>query len=438
MSSFRSIVDRIKDSLFLLPAGLILGFAVLATIALWLDDVLSGADSAWLVSTTVDSARSILSTVATATVTVAAIVFSMTAVVVQLATSQFSPRVTQGFLRNRFQQFTIGITVGTFVYSLLILTSVRGSEEGTPPTHNVSVSIAVVLGVVSMLMIVSFIDRIMRSMRIDTVVRQLADQVERSIARMGTPGVHDESAVTLPDTSTSTLVPIATSGWVESIDVATLLAALPSGGSVRVELKVGDFMADGEPLATVWPEVDEAAVSQIRAGVSISRVRTITNDPAYGIRQMVDIALRALSPALNDATTGADVVHHLSGAVRSVLLRDLPARVRVGDDNRRVFLPRSLTHSDYVHAAFREIRINAINQPHVLRALLETLSSLIGIVERAGFDGRTSALKVEADATLDVVASSAMTDHDKEALVSFARSVGLIGDADHEPDNPAG
>lgn len=131
----------------------------------------------------VDSARAILSTVATATITVAAIVFSMTAVVVQLATSQFSPRVTQDFLRNRYQQVTIGLTVGTFVYALMVLSTVRGSETGPATTHDASVTGGVVLAVVSMVAIISFIDRIMRSMRIDTIVRRVADATEKAGCR---------------------------------------------------------------------------------------------------------------------------------------------------------------------------------------------------------------------------------------------------------------
>lgn len=193
-------------------------------------------------------------------------------------------------------------------------------------------------------------------------------------------------------------------------------------------------MANGEPLATVWPQVDEATASRIRKAVEVSRVRSIHKDPAHGVRQLVDIALRALSPALNDATTGADVVHHLSGPIRAILLRDLPGRVHTALDDRRVYLPHSLTHSDYVHLAFQEIRINALDQPHVLRALLETLSSLIGIVTRAGHGGRTSALRYEAATTLDVIRDSRMPARDQQMLIDFARRVGLANEDDQEPE----
>lgn len=419
--------DRIKDSFFLIPAGIIVFLGALSRVAIALDGLARDEDSIfpWLVPTTVDSARAILSTVATATVTVAAIVFSMTAVVVQLATSQFSPRVTQGFLRDRYQQVTIGLTIGTFVYALLVLVAVRGGEENTGTTHDVSVTIAVVLAVASMIAIVSFIDRIMRKMRIDTIVRTLAEETRDSFESLPEREVFATDTDPSPDGDSVSRMAVTRSGWVRSIDVDALLDALPDGTIVRLDMRAGDYVAAGEVAATVWPAVDEPTEIALGRAIDLGRTRTIESDPSYGIRQMVDIALRALSPSLNDATTGADVVHHLTGPMRTLLLRDLPGRVAGNDRGARVFLPRALTHSDYVHGAFREIRINAADQPHVLMALLETLSSLIGLVEEADLESRTGALRQEAQATIEVINGSSFPERDKEHLHEFARSVGL-------------
>ncbi|MEX0795185.1 MAG: DUF2254 domain-containing protein [Acidimicrobiia bacterium] len=419
--------DRIKDSFFLIPAGIIVFLGALSRVAIALDGLARDEDSIfpWLVPTTVDSARAILSTVATATVTVAAIVFSMTAVVVQLATSQFSPRVTQGFLRDRYQQVTIGLTIGTFVYALLVLVAVRGGEENTGTTHDVSVTIAVVLAVASMIAIVSFIDRIMRKMRIDTIVRTLAEETRDSFESLPEREVFATDTDPSPDGDSVSRMAVTRSGWVRSIDVDALLDALPDGTIVRLDMRAGDYVAAGEVAATVWPAVDEPTEIALGRAIDLGRTRTIESDPSYGIRQMVDIALRALSPSLNDATTGADVVHHLTGPMRTLLLRDLPGRVAGNDRGARVFLPRALTHSDYVHGAFREIRINAADQPHVLMALLETLSSLIALVEEADLESRTGALRQEAQATIEVINGSSFPERDKEHLHEFARSVGL-------------
>ncbi len=428
-----ALYERIRDSLFLIPAAIIAGLGVASRFALALDQRIPPG-TAGLLSTSVDSARSILSTTATATITFAAIVFSMTAVVIQLATSQFSPRITQGFLRDRYQQVTIGLTVGTFVYSLVVLASVRGSGTVTDSHHDLSSTVAVVLGVASMLAIVFFIDRIMRSMRIDTIVANLAHETEEAVRRLPHREPLGDESLTPPDTATTTSVTTSHSGWIRSIALKQMLGDLPDGTAVRLDVRVGEYIAAGELVAAVWPEVDEGSARAIDAAIEVDLTRTISSDPMHGFRQLIDVALRALSPSINDPTTAADVVYHLTGPLRAVLLRELPGQV-VHLDRRRAYLPRSLTHSEYVHGAFREIRINADNQPHVLHALIGTLASLIDAVLDSGHDGRTDSLRAEARATLDVVRASTMPEADRRWLLDFAQDVGLV---EAEPSQSSG
>ncbi len=418
-----ALYERIRDSLFLIPAAIIAGLGVASRLTLAIDERIP-VGTAGLLSTSVDSARSILTTTATATITFAAIVFSMTAVVIQLATSQFSPRISQGLLRDRYQQVTIGLTVGTFVYSLMVLGSVRGSGTVTDSHHDFSSTVAVVLGVTSMLAIVFFIDRIMRSMRIDTIVASLAHDTEEALHRLPDREPLDNESLTPPDTATTTSVTTSHSGWIRSIAIKQMLAALPDGTAVRLDVRVGEYIAAGELVAAVWPEVDDDAARTIDAAIEVNLTRTIASDPMHGFRQLIDVALRALSASLNDPTTAADVVYQLNGPLRAALLRELPGQV-VHLDGRRAYLPRSLTHSEYVHGAFREIRINAHNQPHVLHALIGTLASLIDAVQNSGHEGRTDGLRAEARATLDVVRTSTMPEADRTWLLDFAQEVGL-------------
>jgi uncharacterized membrane protein len=418
-------IDNVRDSLFLLPAGLIIALAAASQVARSLDETMGSGDSVWLLATTTDSARAILTTVATATVTVAAIVFSMTSVVVQLATSQFSPRVTQDFLRDRYQQVTIGITIGTFVYALLVLGSVREAQAGAERAYHFSVTVGVVLAVISMLAIVSFIDRVMRSMRIDTIVHSLAQESEQAFRRLR-ESTFQEAGADIPAALTdSTRLELTQPGWVRAIDIEELLAALPGDTSVRLDLRTGDFTAAHVEIGTVWPAVDENTSEAVAKAIHLGRTRTVHDDPAYGIRQMVDIALRALSPSINDATTAADVVRQLAVPLKALLLGDVPGRV-VGDERgNRVYMPRAFTFSDYVHGAFTEIRLNAGGQPYALLALVETLGMLLGALEAAGIDGRSTALQREAAATIETIRSSHTTDYEKATLYEAARTAGI-------------
>jgi uncharacterized membrane protein len=428
-----NVWERARDSIFLLPASLIAFFASTSLLARLVDDSLGNGETRWLLSTTVDSARAVLSVVATATVTVAAIVFSVTAVVVQLATSQYSPRVTQGFLRQRNQQITIGLTVGTFVFALLVLTSVRGSEDAPQGSYDFSVTLAVVLAVASMLAIVSFIDQIMRRMRVDSVIRSLAGETDSAIRELPDRTSIEVTAHEPVDTTTGTTIVAKHSGWVRQIEVDEVMAALDEGGSIRLHVRAGDFMTPGKSLASAWPEIDQETIRKVTSAINLGMTRTIQADPAYGIRQMVDIALRALSPSLNDATTAADVVRHLSVPLTTVLLRDLPGRVTSGEGDRRIYMPRALTHSDYILGAFREIRLSAIHQPFVLRALLETIGTLAEVVEAADHETRSSALYREADAAVEAIRGSSLPEGDTEDLLTCARQVGLISNSTTTP-----
>ncbi|HVR33793.1 MAG TPA: DUF2254 domain-containing protein [Acidimicrobiia bacterium] len=421
----RARIDSVRDSLFLLPAGLIIALAAASQFARDLDGALGPGDNPWLLATTTESARAILTTVATATVTVAAIVFSMTSVVVQLATSQFSPRVTQDFLRDRYQQVTIGITIGTFVYALLVLGSVREAQGDTDRDYHFSVTVGVVLAVFSMLAIVSFIDRVMRSMRIDTIVHSLAQESEAAFLRLPKSTIHDDQAAIPTAIADSTGVELTQPGWVRSIDIEEILSALPGNTSVRLDVRTGDFNAKHVEVGTVWPAVDEKTADAVAKAIQLGRTRTVQDDPAYGIRQMVDIALRALSPSINDPTTAADVVRQLTGPLKALLLGDAPERV-VGDERgNRVYVPRSFTFSDYVHGAFTEIRLNAGGQPYALLALVETLGSLLGMVDAADIHGRSTALLREAAATIETIRSSDMSGHEKTTLYEAARAAGI-------------
>jgi uncharacterized membrane protein len=421
----RARIDNVWDSLFLLPAGLIIALAAASQFARHFDGGF-GADNPWLLSTTTDSARAILTTVATATVTVAAIVFSMTSVVVQLATSQFSPRVTQGFLRDRYQQVTIGITIGTFVYALLVLGSVREAQAGSERAYHFSVTVGVVLAVLSMLAIVSFIDRVMRSMRIDTIVNTLARESEAAFRALPKSTTRDAASDIPTGTAGSTAVELTQSGWIRSIDIDEVLAALPGNATVRLDVRTGDFVAEHAEVGRVWPAVAEKTTDALEKAIQLGRTRTVEDDPAYGIRQMVEIALRALSPSLNDPTTAADVVRQLKVPLRSLLLGDdVPGRVLGDERGNTVYMPRAFTIRDYVHGAFTEIRLNAAGQPYALLALVETLGALLAMVEVADIGGRSTALEQEAAATIETIRASDMPEHEKATLYEAATAAGI-------------
>ena len=169
----RSWLEQVGESLSLIPA-LLVAVSVGGAVALvWVDRGERLADLPLQISVNAVSARTLLSIVAAATVTVAGIVFAMTAVTVQLASSQYSPRILRGLFRDRFQQVVIGTTAGTFSYCLVVSATLPEPFGAEETRSSLAVTIGVVLGVVAQLLIVAFIDRVLRHLRADEMIRRV-------------------------------------------------------------------------------------------------------------------------------------------------------------------------------------------------------------------------------------------------------------------------
>ncbi len=207
-----------------------------------------------------------------------------------------------------------------------------------------------------------------------------------------------------------------------TIDEEQALHALPSGSTARIDVRLGEAVAPGDRIIVVWPDPGEdweGAPALLRSVVT-AQERSLDLDPTFGIRQLVDIGLRALSPGINDPTTAVDVVHHLKTPVRTVLLSDAPRRVFSGPDNRRVFLSQTPGRSDYVYQAFSEIRLFAGRQPYVLSALLEVLGDLKADLEEADVSERVGAVDHELRATISTAQSSGLPEDDLKRVLERA------------------
>lgn len=406
--------------------AIVIGCAGLALLALYLDSRFSDSLADWplLLGTTVVGGRAIATTVATATITVAAIVFSITALSTQMASNQYSPRSLGEFFEDPFQQSIIGLVVGTFTYALLVLGSLGSAiSDGAGSNPSVSVTITLVLGVVSAVGIVAYINHSLRRMQIDSVVKRIAYSsiraIERHLERSEDDNTHSKGPQPEGD---ARAIKARSAGWVVAIEVDLLLEALPPESTARIDLRLGEAVSPGDRIITMWPDPgdDWDGEPALRRSVLTAHERSVDLDPTFGIRQLVDIALRALSTGVNDPTTAVDVIHHLKTPVRTVLLSEAPRRVFTGAENQRVFLAKTPNRSDYVHHAFSEIRLAGGNQPSVLSALLEVLGDLKTDLEEAGFDERLGAVEEELDATITTATKSGLPEPDLKRVLKRA------------------
>jgi uncharacterized membrane protein len=437
MEGLRTILDRLRRSLLLVPLIVVIVSMAVARLTIYIDrnpDKLLNIPGILTISPA--GGRAIAAAVAGATITVAAIVLSITALSSQIAATQYSPRSVAGFVEDRVQKLVMGLVAGTFAYALLVLAELGGVVTSTVETYrSLSVTMVLVLGVASVIAIVGYLDHSLRRMRIDAVVRRIAEATVYGVRRVHRrEGVSPSNEAGVPSGESHRVVARRT-GWVRSIDAERLAARLPPEVSVRVEVRVGEAISSGDLLATIW----HGAVTRpsgwerlIESAVRVGRVRSISTDPGYGMRQLVDIGLRALSPGVNDPTTAVDAIQHLKLPLREILVLDAPTRIFRGPRQQRVFLPEAPSRSAWIHEALGELRLAASRQPAVLRTMLEIISDLVGELEAADLEGRTAALIEEAKLVVRVARDSGLPDADLDRILIAGKRLGLRDEPNHE------
>ena len=398
---------RFRESLFALPAAIVAVGVILAELGAYVDRTVSpGTTAGWGVQMNSNGATWLLSTVAGATITTAGVVFSLTVVSLQLASSQFSPRVMRSFIRDRFSQTVIGMLVATFVYCVLVLRHISG--EATDPAPSVSMTAAIVLTVATVVLIVAHLNRLAHGLQVGQVVRSIADEAYAVISNSAAAARREEpgpDTVDEPAEGQSITVPAGRDGWVTQSPSEHILAALPPSTVVRLETRSGAYIHRGEVLMRLWPAPSDAerVRQHLAATVEIAETRTMQEDIDFALRQLVDIALRALSAAINDPTTATEVVLRLGSLLRVLLTTDMPPLSVRGADDRVLLRPWNLSPAEYIEHAFEQIRQACPPQLHVATALARVLRMLLDHVRRTGHREHVPALQHQLDMLVDAV-----------------------------------
>jgi uncharacterized membrane protein len=353
----RQVAYDLTSGLFFRPALIILGLSAVA-VAITVT-IGSQRGIAWLFPGEPSAAQVVLGTIASSMMTVVSVVYSILLVALSLASMQFSTRILRRFVSDKTSQVTLGLFVGTFVYCLLLLRVVHGGEDPVVPA--LGVGLAILLAVVSMGQLVYFIHHIVRFIQANHLVDGIASEAEevidavfpeRAAAERGLPAGWEA----LPRWE----VPARASGYVQLVDVEELASvARAAGGVVAVRVGVGHFATEGIPCATLHaPKEPPPDVREVIAdSFDIGPVRTMQDDAEWGIRQIVDIALKAISPAVNDPSTAATCIDHLGRLLVRAARRTEPVGVAgVGPDGigRVVSEPSSL--ASLIDLGFTQIR----------------------------------------------------------------------------------
>ena len=412
-----------QSSLFVVPMMFVFGGVVLGELALAADGRVGGIPTG--LTATVDSGRSVLSVVAGATLAFAGIAFSVSLLLISLASSQFSPRVVHGLFRDPFNTRVMGIVVGTFTYCLVVLRAVRGPFDGggAAVIPSISVLLAVVLGIVSVLSIVAFIDHAAHSMDISEILHRVTeDTIER--IRADWPETSTPDAAMQAPLGDGFSILLDRRGWIQEHRVLrTCSKGSSKARACAWRRRREDTRMPGMPLATVWPEPADPELATERAlrAIVVGETRTMQQDVAFGVRQLVDVALKALSPGINDPTTAQDAMFHLGAVLREVLARSAPPRVVDGREGRVLLLPEALAHEELIDLAFDEVRIVSATQPTVSIYLLEVLHLLAASLDVRDVESG-ACLRKQADLVLEVSERADLTLFDHERVRSAHRA----------------
>lgn len=361
----------------MIPCLFLIGGLLLSLVTAWIDEAIHVTESnAPFFGETVENARAVVSSVPGATLTFIGVVFSVALVALQLRSNQYSPRVLRGFVRARTSKVTLGIYLATFAYSYLTL---AGFDTVTPNGLSYvplfSVLVCELLTLTSLVVFVLFVNQIIRSMRaayiIDDIARETSRAIETTFPTTAPPSVPRPA---LTDDG-GEAVPACRSGVIAAIDLdAAATVAGRHGVVVEMLVPVGAYIAHGETIArTHGGALDARALDRCLA---ISRERTLYQDPAYGLRQIVDIAIRALSPAVNDPTTAVQALDRLTGLLLLAGGRHEPEPVLADDAGSPRVLLDPPTFDGLCSLAYDEIRRYGADSPQIPRRMFDAFDTL--------------------------------------------------------------
>ena len=347
----------------------------------------------WIYSGGAEGASLLLGTVAGSMIAIAGTVFSMTLVALSLASSQLGPRLLRNFMRDTANQVVLGTFVDTFVYCLLVLRTIRRADEVAFVPH-LSVSIALLLALVSIGVLIYFIHHVSVSIQADEVVAQVCRELEKGIDRLfpsqlGLPMSVASTApgeAELPAAFTREARPVGAieGGYLQRIDADTLMAlAKEEDLRLRLERRPGHYVVKGQAMVMVWPgeRVTEALVDKINAAFVLGDQRTAAQDVEFSFRQLVEIAVRALSPGINDPFTAIACVDRLRSALCRLARRDIPSPLRFDSEGRLRMVAPGPSFAGIVDMAFNQIRQNARANPAVSIRMLDAIAQIASHVQ---------------------------------------------------------
>ncbi|MBD1875005.1 DUF2254 domain-containing protein [Nodosilinea sp. FACHB-131] len=388
-TKFGKLLDSLHSSFWFIPTLMVVLAIGLSFITIGIDQQLEAdiiGNLGWAYALGPNGSRAILSAIAGSMVTVATTAFSITIVALQLASSQFGPRLLRNFMQDTGNQIVLGTFISTFVYSLMVLRTINGVAENEFVPH-IAVTCGIGLAIASIGVLIYFIHHSATSIQVDHVISRVGCELDEVIDRLfpkqvgrgasehraepfasEIPANFDHEAAAIQSTS---------SNYIQAIDTKQLMQiATETNILLQLQRRPGDFVIKGSLLALAYPAESgsKKLVKQINDAFVLGSQRTDQQDVEFSINQLVEIAVRALSPGINDPFTAIRCIDQLSAALCHLAQKEIPSAYRYDDQDKLRVIAAPVTFADVTDAAFNQIRQYGQTSVAVTMRLLEAIA----------------------------------------------------------------
>jgi uncharacterized membrane protein len=415
-----------RSSFWFVPSVMVMDAVVLATILIVIDtnlDLEIDKRLPLLFGSGAAGARGLLTTVASSMITVAGLVFSITILALSQTSSQYTSRVIRNFMRDRVNQGVLGIFVGIFAYCLVVLRTIRGGDEGMF-VPALAVLVGLLFAFIGIGVLIFFIHHISMSIQASSIIAGAAQETIATVNYLFPEQLEeDEEEKEDDDVSISlahrpwTAIPAWNTGYIENVDMNKLFTiAREQRIILRMDRGVGEFIIEGTPLVSVMNLIhpSDEMVARLNSIYTISRQRTVDQDASFGIRQIVDIAMKALSPGINDTTTAIMCVDYLAAIMVRLATRRIAPPQYLDEGELRV-IARGPNFESLLSESFDQIRQHGASNVAIMMRMLGALQTIAGQTTNAG---RCKHLQNKVQCLADLAETSIEFPHDLEKFQS--------------------
>lgn len=380
--NLQKVARAVGSSFWFIPSILI----TIATVAgallprLPLPDLVTNLLASLFNNIKLEDALEVVKLIASSTITITSIAFSMTVVALVMASNQFGPRLIENFMQNKWTQLVLGVFTSTFVFCLVLISKINVSSQLSYYPQFAMV-IALILAVICVFVLIFFIHHVATSIRADNVVKQISNAMMNDIRTLQSEKkrVREFKSIVEFDNYTYKLSIVSQcDGYIQAIEYHQIMAIAEQFDALIVmQHRAGHYIVPGTTIATLYTNAGMPNSMTLDSALVIGQERTALQDTLFAINQLVEMALRALSPSMNDPFTAINCIDRLASGLASFTEEKLPKTSIVDDKNELRMITNEATFSDLFNGAFNQIRQNSVNHPFVVMHLLATFITLL-------------------------------------------------------------